>query len=142
MPEWLKNLFAKFDDPQSMLEPTYQTLTKETLRLRRDYSASVAKELNIEKKILIKQNSPEDIASLELELIKQQALSKILNINLQDKEAQVQKVYTKKQVLIARRKTEGGSSNMDPRRATLVIIATMFAWALLGVYLNLKNYLK
>ena len=139
MPEWLKKLLNKLEDPQSMLEHSYKELESQIITLRKEYAASIASEKQFERKLAERGNSPETIALLETDLIKQRAVSNALRNSMQAKEAEIQKVYTKKQVSIARQKS-GETHSSDPTRATLIIIAIMTAWALLGIFINIKGH--
>jgi hypothetical protein len=85
MPEWLKKLLNKLDDPELMLEQSY-----------REFES-------------------------------------------RNKESEIQKAYTKKQAFLARRKAEEPHF-ADPTRATLIIIAIMTAWALIGIFINIKGH--
>lgn len=139
MPEWLKKLLNNLDDPQWMLDHSYRELESQIIKLRKEYAASIAREKQVENKLLEKNNTPETIAMLETELIKQRALSNLLVHNMQAKEAEIQKTYTKKQIFIARRKA-GEVHPPDPTRITLIIIAIMTAWALIGILINIKGH--
>lgn len=139
MPEWLKKLLNKFEDPQSMLEHSYKELESQVINLRKEYAASKAREIHLERQLADIENSPETTALLETDLIKQRAASDALRNSMQAKEAEIQKVYTKKQVSIARQKS-GETHSADPTRVTLIIIAIMTAWALIGIFINIKGH--
>ncbi len=148
MPDWLKKLFEKFfeklseklDDPQRMLESTYQNCQFQLLEVRQQCAQAIATEVQLEKKLADKRITPKETARLETELIKQRAAAQTLKLRLAAIESEVQKVYTKKQVLIAKQTAENASLGSDPYRATLIIIAIMTVWALIGVFLNLKSH--
>ncbi len=144
MPDWLKKLFEKLfdkiDDPQRMLESSYQTLKSDLVKVRQQYAQAIATEVQLEKKLADKQRQPVEIARLEAELIKQRVATESLKLQLETLESDVQKTYAKKQVWIARQKAENAFTGPDPHRATLVIIAIMTVWALIGVFVNLKSH--
>lgn len=140
MPEWLKKLFEKIDDPQRMLESSYQTSQSELVQVRQQVAQAICTEKQLEQRLLDKRNGPEHVAKLETELIKQQTATKALRLRLETLEMEVQKTYTKKQVWIARQKAMDALYGPDPTRATLVIIAIMTVWALVGVFINLKSH--
>lgn len=139
MPEWLKKLLNKLEDPQSMLEHSYKELESQVINLRKEYAASKAREMHLERRLADIENSPETTALLETDLIKQRAESDALRNTMYAKEAEIQKVYTKKQVSIARQKS-GETHSSDPTRVTLIIIAIMTAWALIGIFINIKGH--
>ncbi len=141
MPEWLKRLFEKMDDPQRMLEGTYTSLQSELNSIRQQHVQSVATQVQLEKKLDNKKITPEETARLETELIKQRTATQALKFRLDTVEAEVQKAYTKKQVWIARQKAMDAGHGPDPTKATIVIIAIMTVWALVGVFINLKSHL-
>lgn len=140
MPEWLKSLFERIDDPQRMLQSEYLTLQSELVKVRQQYVQVMAAEVQLETKLARNSLTPEETARLETELIKQRTTKQALKLRLETVEAQVQKTYTKKQVQIARQKAKDASTGPDPTKATLIIIAIMTAWALVGVFLNLKSH--
>jgi phage shock protein A len=140
MPEWLKSLFERIDDPQRMLQSEYLTLQSELVKVRQQYVQAMAAEVQLETKLARNSLTPEETARLETELIKQRTTKQALKLRLETVEAQVQKTYTKKQVQIARQKAKDASTGPDPTKATLIIIAIMTAWALVGVFLNLKSH--
>lgn len=140
MPEWLKNLFEKLDNPQQMLQSAYQTLQTKLVNVRRQHAQAIATEIQLEKKLADRRITPEETERLETELIKQRAASQALKLRLETVEAEVQKSYTKKQVLIARQKAKDALRGPDPTKATLIIIAIMTVWALVGVFLNVKRH--
>jgi phage shock protein A len=139
MPEWLKKLLNKLDDPELMLEQSYREFESQVIGLRKEYAASIAREKQLERKLANKGNSPEATATLETELIKQRSVSEAVGNELQNKESEIQKAYTKKQAFLARRKAEEPHF-ADPTRATLIIIAIMTAWALIGIFINIKGH--
>jgi phage shock protein A len=138
MPEWLKMLFEKLDNPQRMLESTYQSLQSELVNVRQQCAQAIATEVQLEKKLADKRKTPEEIARLEAELIKQRVTTEALKARLATVESEVQRAYLKKQVWIARQKVQNAQYGPDPHRATLVIIAIMTVWALVGVFINLN----
>jgi phage shock protein A len=140
MPEWLKSLFERIDDPQRMLQSEYLTLQSELVKVRQQYVQAMAAEVQLETKLARNSLTPEETARLETELIKQRTTKQALKLRLETVEAQVQKTYTKKQVQIARQKAKDASAGPDPTKVTLIIIAIMTAWALVGVFLNLKSH--
>lgn len=140
MPEWLKSLFERIDDPQRMLQSEYLTLQSELVKVRQQYVQAMATEVQLETKLARNSLTPEETARLETELIKQRTTKQALKLRLETVEAQVQKTYTKKQVQIARQKAKDASAGPDPTKVTLIIIAIMTAWALVGVFLNLKSH--
>lgn len=144
MPDWLKQLFEKFSgklhDPQRMLESTYQNWQSELIDVRQQCAQAIATEVQLERKLADTRITPEDTARLESELINQKAATQALKLRLATVESEFQKIYTKKQVWIAKQRAENASFGSDPYRATLVIIAIMTVWALVGVFLNLKSH--
>lgn len=144
MPDWLKKLFEKFseklDDPQRMLESTYQNCQSQLVEVRQQCAQAIATEVQLERKLADKRITPEENAKLETELIKQRAATQALKLRLAKVEADIQKTYTKKQVWVAKQRVDKASFGSDPHRATLVIIAIMTVWALVGVFINLKSH--
>lgn len=141
MSDWLKRLFEKFseklDDPQRVLESTYQNCQSQLVEVRQQCAQAIATEVQLERKLADKRITPEETARLETELIKERAA---LKLRLTTVEADVQKTYTEKQVWVAKQRVDKASSGSDPHRATLVIIAIMTVWALVGVFINLKSH--
>lgn len=140
MPEWLKRVLEKVDEPQRSLQHAYDRLRSEIIKTRQKLVASMAKEKNLENKLTDRKLSPEQTAFLETELITQKAETVKLRLRLETIESEIQQTYTKKQLWQAKRKSQQEWTSSDPTRPIMVIIAVMTVWALIGVLLNLKNH--
>lgn len=125
MSDWRKRLFEKFseklDDPQRLLESTYQNCQSQLVEVRQQCAQAIATEVQLERKLADKRITPEETARLETELIKERAATQALKLRLTTVETDVQKNYTKKQVWVAKQRDDKASSGSDPHRATLVI---------------------
>lgn len=141
MPEWLKKVFYKFNDPQISLQIAYDSLQREIVETRQELDRSIAKEKSLQKQLAMKSISPKQTARLETELIRQRTLSDGLRQRLKVVECEIQKAYTKRQLLIAQKKASEAFSGLDPSRPVLVIIAIMTVWAFIGVFLQLRSQL-
>src|SRR5271156_3950792 len=140
--ERLANLFKAFvnsimgrvEDPQMMLEQTYQDLQSNLIQVRQAVAQAIATEKQLEQQLqknkdqaetwknraaMAVQQNNDDLAKqalqrrqqyvsaatdLEVQLKQQRESTSTLRQRLTDLEAEVQKAYTKKQVLIARDK--------------------------------------
>ncbi len=131
---WINALLGKVEDPSVMLEQTYQDLQTNLIQLRQAVAQTIATEKQLEQQLkknqeqsltwqnraalAVEQNNDDlarqalsrkqqytqAIAALEEQLKKQKNITTTLRQRLNDLEVEVQKAYTKKQVLIARDK--------------------------------------
>jgi phage shock protein A len=127
-------LMGKMEDPAMMLEQTYQDLQSNLIQVRQAVAQAIATEKQLEQQLqknkdqaatwqnraamAVQQNNDElakqalqrrqqyvqAAADLETQLAQQRQSTSTLRQRLTDLEAEVQKAYTKKQVLIARDK--------------------------------------
>lgn len=102
-------LLGKVEDPQLMLENTYQELQSALIATRKELAKALATEAQLKERIRIleKRNLPTEGLQEKLKQL-QVELSEIRR-RLDDLENGVQKAYTKKQVLIARDRASGGA---------------------------------
>src|SRR5215467_13266290 len=127
-------VLGRMEDPQVMLEQTYQDLQSNLIQVRQAVAQAIATEKQLEQQLqknkdqaetwqnraaMAVQQGNDDLArqalqrkqqyleaakDLEVQLKSQRELTAQLRQKLTDLEAEVQKAYTKKQVLIARDK--------------------------------------
>lgn len=131
---FFNSIMGKMEDPAMMLEQTYEDLQSNLIQVRQAVAQAIATEKQLEQQLKKnqeqaatwqnratlavqqknddlarqalqrKQQHTQAIADLETQLKQQRELTTNLRNKLQDLENEVQKAYTKKQVLIARDK--------------------------------------
>lgn len=128
-------LLGKVEDPQSMLENVYQELQSKLITARKEYAQAIATELQLKRQleILEKKESADAQAVIDLKGQLTQLRARILQlwIKLDNLETEVQKAYTKKQVLIVRNMAMGPLTAHDEAKrdrmfATILFIAGIF----------------
>lgn len=136
-------VLGKMEDPQIMLEQTYQDLQNNLIQVRQAVAQAIATEKQLEQQLqknkdqaetwqnraamAVQQNNDElakqalqrrqqyvqAATDLEVQLKAQRETTSTLRQRLTDLEAEVQKAYTKKQVLIARDKAAQATSKAN-----------------------------
>ncbi len=136
-------VMGKMEDPQIMLEQTYQDLQNNLIQVRQAVAQAIATEKQLEQTLqknkdqaetwqnraamAVQQNNDElakqalqrraqyvqAATDLEVQLKAQRETTSTLRQRLTDLEAEVQKAYTKKQVLIARDKAAQATSKAN-----------------------------
>ncbi len=136
-------LMGKMEDPAMMLEQTYQDLQSNLIQVRQAVAQAIATEKQLEQQLqknkdqaatwqnraaMAVQQNNDDLAKqalqrrqqyvsaatdLETQLKQQRESTTILRQRLTDLESEVQKAYTKKQVLIARDKAAQATSKAN-----------------------------
>lgn len=136
-------LLGRMEDPQIMLEQTYQDLQSNLIQVRQAVAQAIATEKQLEQQLqknkeqaetwhnraaMAVQQNNDDLAKqalqrkqqyqqaatdLEAQLKVQKETTNTLRQRLTDLEAEVQKAYTKKQVLIARDKAAQATSKAN-----------------------------
>lgn len=137
---WFNGLMGKMEDPEMMLEQTYQDLQSNLIQVRQAVAQAIATEKQLEQQLqknkdqaatwqnrasMAVQQNNDDLArqalqrkqqyaqavvDLEAQLKSQREATANLRQRLTDLESEVQKAYTKKQVLIARDKAAQATS--------------------------------
>lgn len=140
---FFNSLMGKMEDPEMMLEQTYQDLQSNLIQVRQAVAQAIATEKQLEQQLQKnkdqaatwhnratmavqqgnddlarqalqrKQHASQDIASLEGQLKSQKEATTNLRQRLTELEGEVQKAYTKKQVLIARNKAAQATSKAN-----------------------------
>jgi phage shock protein A len=136
-------LLGRMEDPAMMLEQTYQDLQSNLIQVRQAVAQAIATEKQLEQQLqknkdqaetwknraaMAVQQNNDDLAKqalqrrqqyvqaatdLEAQLKQQRESTSVLRQRLTDLEAEVQKAYTKKQVLIARDKAAQATSKAN-----------------------------
>ena len=158
-------MLGKMENPSVMLEETYYALQSELILVRQAVTASVDRERKLELQIKDMQSKGEDTAALESQLVTQKETTNTLKQRLTELEQEVQKAYTKKQVLIARDQASRATSEAnrilserkDPwtlinemenransggapsKKTMLVLVAVLFVWLLIFIYVAIKH---
>lgn len=104
-------LLGKVEDPQMMLEETYDQLQVELIETRKELAATRSLELQLSKQLEDAQASGSQSASILEQLAKTRAKMKLLEDKLDSLESEVERAYTKKQVRLARDRAAGHFSN-------------------------------
>lgn len=137
---WFNGMMGKMEDPELMLEQTYQDLQSNLIQVRQAVAQAIATEKQLEQQLqknkdqaatwqnrasMAVQQNNDDLArqalqrkqqyaqaatDLETQLKSQREATANLRQRLTDLESEVQKAYTKKQVLIARDKAAQATS--------------------------------
>src|SRR5437870_221579 len=140
---FFNTLMGKLEDPQMMLEQTYQDLQSNLIQVRQAVAQAIATEKQLEQQLqknkdqattwanraaMAVQQNNDDLArqalqrkqqyaqaavDLESQLKAQREATATLRQRLTDLETEVQKAYTKKQVLIARDKAAQATSKAN-----------------------------
>jgi phage shock protein A len=140
---FFNSLMGKIEDPEMMLEQTYQDLQSNLIQVRQAVAQAIATEKQLEQQLeknkdqavtwqnrasMAVQQNNDDLArqalqrkqqyaqavtELETQLKAQKQATATLRGRLTDLETQVQKAYTKKQVLIARDKAAKATSKAN-----------------------------
>lgn len=140
---FFNSIMGKMEDPEMMLEQTYQDLQSNLVQVRQAVAQAIATEKQLEQQLqknqeqaatwqnraamAVQQNNDDlarqalqrkqqyaqAIVELETQLKSQKEATATLRIRLGELEAQVQKAYTKKSVLIARDKAAQATSKAN-----------------------------
>jgi phage shock protein A len=140
---FLNSLMGKMEDPEMMLEQTYQELQQNLIQVRQAVAQAIATEKQLEQQLqknkdqaatwhnrasMAVQQGNDDLArqalqrktqyaqaasDLETQLRSQKEATNTLRQRLTELEGEVQKAYTKKQVLIARDKAAQATSKAN-----------------------------
>ena len=92
------------EDPQVVLEMTYQELQADLIQSRQEVARAIAVKVQLEMKIEKEKKKGRDVSALETQLTEQCRKMAEWQKRVSGLEMEVQKAYTKKQVLIAREK--------------------------------------
>lgn len=140
---FFNSLMGKMEDPEMMLEQTYQDLQNNLIQVRQAVAQAIATEKQLENQLTKnkdqaatwhnratmavqqgnddlarqalqrKQQYAQAAADLEAQLKQQKEATNVLRQRLTELEGEVQKAYTKKQVLIARDKAAQATSKAN-----------------------------
>ncbi len=128
-------LLGKVENPQSMLEHVYQELQSKLIATRKEYAQAIATEMQLKHQLesLEKKETADAQAVLDLKEQLTQLQARVLQlwIKLDNLETEVQKAYTKKQLLIVRNMAMGPLTVHDEVKrdrmfATILFIAGIF----------------
>lgn len=138
-------LCGKVDDPQAMLEEAYQALQDRLIKLRKDFAKASSEVQKLKAQIRTANERGESVSDLEQELtIKATAIEK-MRTQLEELEDEVQRSYTKKQVLAVRdslrppRMDSQPAEFSDPKPYLLTGGAVVVVWYLLAMLLAQVN---
>jgi phage shock protein A len=136
----LGTLMAKMNHPVAQLEKTYQTLQATLNRVRQAVAQATATETQLEQRLQKCQARGNGTAELEAKLKLQREKTAAIKSRLRELEDEVQRAYTKKQVLIATDKAANASSDVHlPSKGILFIYLVLLALALIGASQGLRH---
>jgi len=158
---FLNAVMGKMEHPAAVLEQTYAALQKELVQLRATLAALLAQQTQLEAQIEKKKAKQEDTSEHESDLATLKKKIEDTRQRLNDLEQEIQKSYTKRQVLKARdrasREANGMLLRKDPwtvlnemenqqldrapvPKTFLVTIGVLFvAWLIFGVYVAIRH---
>jgi len=157
----IDTILGRMEDPAVLLERTYVALKSELIQLRKSVAESVGREEKLELQIKSKRMKGEDTTVLESQLMQQKETTNALKKRLTDFEVDLQKAYTKQQVLIAREKANQSLKHQNdpwsilnamenqfrtadarkplPEKFFYWFFALLLVWLLMAIYFGIKH---